>query len=475
MRAERGLRGNITVRPLPEDTVWVRFVFVDHAGIPKAKAVHRDGFAGRARAGVGLAKGVLALDPSGALHPESGLSPVGECRLVPDLSTLTPLPFAGGQAMVSCDMTEPDAYTPWEGCPRGALKRVLGRLSERGYRSLASYEAEFYVWNSDGPLDRTPYAGSFALTPAAEFVAELARVLEEMGVRPEQCHAEVGQGNLELSVGEDEALAAADKRVMVLEAIRGVAYRMGLETTMAPKPYLAGAGNGHHLHVSLYEGDAPVLFDASGALSVPGSGFVAGILEHLPAVMAFTAPSPNSYQRLAPGMWSSAYAAYGLDNREAAVRLASPVAGRESATANVEIKPVDVTCEPLPRARRGPCSRDGWFRARPRPRGADCGRSCHAERRAAHLEGPLPAPRLPGRGPGRAGGRRRSSRGARRTARAYPRGRGTGAGRHGTRACARGSGCHGRDDLLDRHQATGIRKIPETCSLTRCEGPTVEA
>jgi glutamine synthetase len=167
-----------------------------------------------------------------------------------------------------------------------------------------------------------------------------------MGIRPEQCHAEVGQGNLELSVGEDEALAAADKRVMVLETIRGVANRMGLETTMAPKPYLEGAGNGHHLHVSLYEDEAPVLFDASGALSSPGSGFVAGLLEHLPAIMAFTAPSPNSYQRLAPGMWASAYAAYGLDNREAAVRLASPVAGRESATANVELKPVDVTSNP---------------------------------------------------------------------------------------------------------------------------------
>jgi len=345
MHAEREAREN-RLRPLPEDTLWVRFVFVDHAGIPKAKAVHRDGFAGRAKAGVGLAKGVLALDPSGALHPESGLSPVGECRLIPDLSTLTPLPFARGQAMVSCDMTEPDADTPWEGCPRGALKRVLRRLSERGYRSLASYEAEFYVWGSDGPLDRTPYAGSFALTPAAEFVAELAQTLEEMSVRPEQCHAEVGHGNLELSVGEDEALAAADKRVMVLEAIRGVAYRMGLETTMAPKPYLDGAGNGHHLHVSLYEDDVPVLFDASGALSGPGSGFVAGILEHLSAVMAFTAPSPNSYQRLAPGMWASAYGAYGLDNREAAVRLASPVAGRESATANVELKPVDVTSNP---------------------------------------------------------------------------------------------------------------------------------
>ncbi|MDF2703373.1 MAG: glutamate-ammonia ligase, partial [Rubrobacteraceae bacterium] len=203
-----------------------------------------------------------------------------------------------------------------------------------------------YVWGPDGPLDRTPYAGSFALTAAAGLVAELAETLEEMGIRPEQCHAEVGHGNLELSVGEVEALSAADRRVQVLEAIRGVAHRMGLETTMAPKPYLDGAGNGHHLHVSLYKGDAPALFDASGALNAAGSGFIGGILEHLPAVMAFTAASPNSYQRLAPGMWSSAYACYGPDNREAAVRLASPVAGAESATANVEIKPVDVTANP---------------------------------------------------------------------------------------------------------------------------------
>src|SRR3712207_6305817 len=310
MQAEREARESMP-RPLPVDTVWVRFVFVDHAGIPKCKAVHRDSFERRASAGVGLAKGVLALDPSGALHPASGLSPVGECRIVPDLSTLTALPFAQGQAMVSCDMTEPDARTPWDGCPRTALKRVLKRLGERGCKSVASYEAEFYIWGPDGPLDRTPYAGTFALTPAAEFVAKLAETLEEMGIRPEQCHAEVGHGNLELSVGEAEALAAADRRVQVLETIRGVAHRMGLETTLAPKPYLDGAGNGHHLHVSLYEDDAPVLFEASGALSTRGSGFVGGLLEHMPAVMAFTAPSPNSYQRLAPGMWASAFAASG--------------------------------------------------------------------------------------------------------------------------------------------------------------------
>src|SRR5215213_4177783 len=210
MQAEREARDDMA-RPLPEGTLWVRFVFVDHAGIPKAKAVHKEGFEGRARAGVGLAKGVLALDPSGALHPKSGLSPVGECRLVPDLSTLVPLPFARGQAMVSCDMMEQDAETPWEGCPRSALKRVLGRLGERGYKALASYEAEFYVRGPEGPLDRTPYAASFALTTAADFAAELAETLEEMGVRPEQCHAEVGHGNLELSVGDAAAHTAADR------------------------------------------------------------------------------------------------------------------------------------------------------------------------------------------------------------------------------------------------------------------------
>src|SRR5215211_949761 len=347
MQAERETQEKVP-RPLPVDTLWVRFEFVDHAGIPKCKAVHRDSFERRVGAGVGLAKGVLALDPSGALHPESGLSPVGEVRLVPDLSTLIPLPFARGQAMVSCDMTEPDATTPWDGCPRSALRRALGRLATRGYRSVASYEAEFYVRGPEGPLDRTPYAGSFALTPAADLVAELAETLEEMGIPPEQCHAEVGHGNLELSVGEVEALGAADRRVQVLETIRGVAYRMGLEVTMAPKPYLDQAGNGHHLHLSVYskKDDAPVLFDASGALSASGAGFVAGILEHLPAVMSFTTASPNSYQRIAPGMWSSAYISYGPDNREAAVRLASPVAGAESATANIELKPVDVTANP---------------------------------------------------------------------------------------------------------------------------------
>src|SRR5918911_1952621 len=98
MQAEGNVRKE-TARLLPADTLWVRFVFVDHGGIPKAKAVHRESFQERVEAGVGLAAGVLALDPSGQLHTASGLSPVGEARLAPDLSGLTRLPFASGHAM----------------------------------------------------------------------------------------------------------------------------------------------------------------------------------------------------------------------------------------------------------------------------------------------------------------------------------------------------------------------------------------
>jgi glutamine synthetase len=337
-----------SVEALPEDVLWVRFTFVDHAGILKAKAVYQEDFQKRAEAGVGLAKGVLALDPNGQLHPASGLTPVGEVRLVPDPSGITRLPFSAGQAIVLCDMTELDARTPWEGCPRTALRRTVDRLADHGMSSLASFEAEFYLVGPEGPPDKTPYAGSFALTSAAEFSATLARTLEEMGIPPKQFHAEVGHGQLELSVAEAAPLMAADRRVLVLETIRGVAHQLGYEAVAAPKPFLNSAGNGHHLHLSVHSraDGGSVLFDSSGALSEPGSGFVAGVLEHLPALMAFTAPSPNSYQRLAPGMWASAYVSYGPDNREAAVRLASPLTGSEVESANMELKPVDATANP---------------------------------------------------------------------------------------------------------------------------------
>src|SRR5919199_2968427 len=111
--------------------------------------------------------------------------------------------------------------TPWDGCPRSALRRVADRLGERGMESQASFETEFYVMGPEDPLDKTPYSSSFALTPAAEFAATLSRMLEEMGIPPRQYHAEVGHGQQELSVGEEEALAAGDPGVAGFGGVPG--------------------------------------------------------------------------------------------------------------------------------------------------------------------------------------------------------------------------------------------------------------
>jgi glutamine synthetase len=127
-----------------------------------------------------------------------------------------------------------------------------------------------------------------------------------------------------------------------------VASQHGLLATFAPKPFADQAGSGCHVHMSLWNGDQNMLYDASGqfGLSSLGRSYVAGILEHLPALLALTCPSVNSYMRLAPNAWSSAFTCWGPDNREAAVRVPSPFRGRVEASTNIEIKAVDGSANP---------------------------------------------------------------------------------------------------------------------------------
>jgi glutamine synthetase len=143
-------------------------------------------------------------------------------------------------------------------------------------------------------------------------------------------------------------LQAADRQIAVRETVRAVALQHGLTASFAPKPFADQAGNGCHVHMSLWSGNRNATYDpsASTGLSTLGRAFVAGILTHLPALLAVTCPSVNSYSRLAPNMWSSAYTCWGVDNREAAVRVPSPFRGRVEASTNVEIKAVDGSANP---------------------------------------------------------------------------------------------------------------------------------
>ena len=125
---------------------------------------------------------------------------------------------------------------------------------------------------------------------------------------------------------------------------------MGSTPLSPPKPFADQAGNGCHIHFSAWDasGEVNLFYDSQDVygLSQTGYSFIAGVLEHLPGLVALTCPSVNSYRRLQPRSWSSAFTCYGPDNREAALRIPSPFWGDEEASVNLELKPSDSSANP---------------------------------------------------------------------------------------------------------------------------------
>jgi glutamine synthetase len=208
------------------------------------------------------------------------------------------------------------------------------RLGERGWRLEAAFEAEFSLAHrtqdadvSYVPFDETLCFSSIAMALAGPFVDDLVSALEAQGLTVEQYYPELGHGQHELSIRHAPALAAADNHLKLRETIRSVALNHGLYASLAPKPFPRQAGNGAHIHFSLWDGEGNNLFhdqQSQRGISTLARHFIGGVLAHLPALVAVTCPSVNSYRRLQPQSWSSAYAVYGFDNREAAIRIASP-------------------------------------------------------------------------------------------------------------------------------------------------------
>ena len=193
----------------------------------------------------------------------------------------------------------------------------------------------------------------FAL--AHDFAMDLLAALLGQGLQVESYYPELGHGQQEMTIRHAPALRAADNHVLYRETVRGVAFRRGLWASLAPKPVPHQAGNGTHLHVSLTDlgpdgqpGGHQVFYDPDDEyqLSATGYHFIGGLLAHLPALVALTCASVNSYRRLAPQMWSSAFTVYGMDNREAAVRICSPMLDDAAGTVNLELKPSDSSANP---------------------------------------------------------------------------------------------------------------------------------
>jgi glutamine synthetase len=143
-------------------------------------------------------------------------------------------------------------------------------------------------------------------------------------------------------------VSAADTSVLVRTVIAGVGARHGFRTSFSPKVSVPGVGNGGHLHLSLWRDDENLMTGGSGpfGLTVDGEAFAAGILSHLPALMAIGAPGAASYLRHLPSHWAGTYACWGLENREAAVRMVTGSSGSEQSAANVEVKCFDLHANP---------------------------------------------------------------------------------------------------------------------------------
>src|SRR5437870_5119648 len=342
----------VLVRVASENIRGVRFLYCDHGNVVRGKTAHASALPDFLESGIGLTVAMQGFTLTEHLAAGSHLGPVGEIRLIPDPRTFAVLPYAPREARLLCDM-----YTlagrPWELCPRTFLSQIIDRVAEQGLRAEAAFEYEFYLARQieDGrylPADDSLCFSSDGMDRAGAVIGAIIDALEQQDLEPRQYYPELGPGQQELSIQHAPLLQAADRQIAVRETVRGVTLQHGLVASFAPKPFADQAGSGCHVHLSLWIGDRNAMYDPNGQLGLSrlGRSFVARVLTHLPALLAVSCPSVNSYLRLQPNTGSSASAGWGPDNREAAVRVASPFKGRVEATTNLEVKAVDGSANP---------------------------------------------------------------------------------------------------------------------------------
>jgi glutamine synthetase len=329
-----------------------RVMWCGNDGIVRSKGVATGRLRARMVAGVGLTRAQPAQNSRDEIADVPGMGPVGEMRLHPDPATFRLLPYAPRTAAMLADMVD-HAGAPEATCPRHFLRRMEAALGAAGLALRAGFEDEYVLTRAgaDGwePIDRTPCFSAIGAAAAQEHTDALLEVLEGQSIEVEGCHAEGGWGQNEVALAPRPGLRAADEQILVREALRGVAGQLGLVASLAPKPFPEAAGSGLHVHLSLLAPDGRNAFadpDDPDGISQTARSFIAGLLAHLPALCALTAPSAGSYRRLVPRAWAGAWRCWGHDNREAAVRACSPLSGMEDATTNLEYKPCDASASP---------------------------------------------------------------------------------------------------------------------------------
>ncbi|WP_369138988.1 glutamine synthetase [Modestobacter versicolor] len=342
--------------------VGVALPWVDTSGITRVKSVPLARLPAAAQWGVGMSPvfdGFL-VDDSIVAGRYAG-SVVGDLRLHPDLSRLTVLAAQPGWAWAPAERYTQDGE-PHVQCSRSLLRRLVEGYAADGLTLRAAVEVEWAVGLADLPDGAEPGAfvpalsgpayGMTRLVEVSDYAADLLRALAAQGVDVDQFHPEYAAGQLEVSVAAQDPVAAADTALLVRDTIRAVTTGHGLRASFSPKVTADGVGNGAHVHLSLWRGSGDgaenLMSGGPGTfgLTADGEAFTAGLLDHLPGLLAVGAPSVASYLRLVPSHWAGAFAVWGLENREAAVRFVTGPAGNRQAAANVEVKCVDGAANP---------------------------------------------------------------------------------------------------------------------------------
>ena len=319
--------------------------FVDNSGVFRAKQVpvaktgsfHSPGLGAAPSWAVFAADDLLVLTPA--------FSVVGDMRLRADLDTIRNL--GGGVAWAPIELADQQG-TPLDHCARGVLRRQQAAIEAEGIEALAAFEIEFTCFDSvTGLVGEGPAYGLGPLLDRSEFLDDVHESLAFAGLKIEQLHAEYGLGQIELTTEPAAPLQAADNYVLARVVLGRVARAHGVKLSFSPQPVLNGIGNGAHLHISFARSGEPLFSGGSGphALTDEGGAVIGGLVKWLPESMGVLAPSLLSSTRLQPGHWSGAFACWGLENREAALRLCEATPGNPRG-ANLEIKCVDHSANP---------------------------------------------------------------------------------------------------------------------------------
>jgi len=352
-REERSRRAEALLPGLAErGVVAVATSFVDNAGISRAKAVPLDRLPALAAWGVGFS---TAFDyfrfDDWVAAPPSGEGPVGDQRIVPDLERLVVLAAQPGWAWAPGERFTQSGHAH-DKDSRLLLGRLVDERAERGLTFRCAFEIEWVVSAGDGdafsPAVSGPAYGLARLGAAADYSRDVIEALTAQGVAVEQYHPEYAPGQFELSVAAESPVHAADTSVLVRQTIRSVGQRHGSRTSYSPKVDTAGVGNGGHVHLSLWREGRNLMAGGTSTygLTDEAASFTGGVLAHLPALLVIGAPGVASYLRLVPQHWAGAYRCWGLENREAALRMVTGSSGSEDWAANLEVKCVDLQANP---------------------------------------------------------------------------------------------------------------------------------